>query len=78
MIGTLAAVAVVGIIVIGAVATILLERKIWNRGICKDCGSPWVRFDTDSGGGRLYKCNCPNSFMAVSWWFDRDYEEKKA
>lgn len=31
------------------------EKKLWNDGICKETGEPWVSFDVDSQGGRGYK-----------------------
>lgn len=34
-----------------------LEMKAWNNGICKKCGGKWRQFDTDSQGGRGYKCD---------------------
>jgi len=31
------------------------EKREWNDGICAKNGLPWVRFDTDSQGGRGYR-----------------------
>jgi ssDNA-binding Zn-finger/Zn-ribbon topoisomerase 1 len=78
MFSILVVLGVIGIIVLGTIVVLRLEKEDWNGGICKDCGTPWVRFDTDSGGGRLYKCKCPDNFIAISWWFDDKYEKKKA
>ena len=39
---------------IGALAA-RVERKRWNRGVCRESGLPWVCFDRDSQGGRMYK-----------------------
>jgi len=45
------------------------ERMQWNDGICGNCNNPWVYFDTDSQGGRGYKCkNCGN-VVWISWPF---------
>lgn len=30
------------------------ERRAWNGGVCRGSGRPWIRFDTDSQGGRGY------------------------
>ena len=32
------------------------EKEKWNNGICPICGKPWILFDKDSQGGRMYKC----------------------
>lgn len=50
------------------------DLKAWNGGVCPKCQRPWVRFDTDSSGGRMYRCQgkvvteerCRN-FIAISW-----------
>ena len=34
------------------------EAKSWNNGVCEECNTPWKNFDTDSQGGRGYKCGC--------------------
>lgn len=34
------------------------EKKKFNNGICSKCGGKWERFDTDSQGGRGYRCEC--------------------
>ena len=41
------------------------ERKDWNGGFSK-IGKPWVRFDTDSQGGRGYKDGRGN-YCWISW-----------
>jgi hypothetical protein len=33
---------------------LISEIRIWNNGICKKTGEPWVSFDVDSQGGRGY------------------------
>ena len=32
------------------------EKQAWNNGVCP-CNNKWQRFDVDSQGGRMYKCN---------------------
>ena len=34
------------------------EAKQWNKGKCVVCQGDWECFDTDSQGGRGYKCGC--------------------
>jgi hypothetical protein len=46
------------------------EKKIWNNGIAP-CGTKWKDFDTDSQGGRGYKCKCGKHSTWVSYWVDR-------
>lgn len=44
------------------------EKKLWNQGYCLECGGEWVNFDTDSQGGRGYKCGCPkNHTIWITW-----------
>lgn len=50
------AIIVIGVIVIGGIYVKYLEKKSWNNGICPCCGKPWIHFDTDSQGGRMYRC----------------------
>lgn len=33
-----------------------IEKKKWNNGICDKCNNNWYHYDTDSQGGRMYKC----------------------
>lgn len=40
------------------------EAKDWNGGVCKGCGRKWKYFDTDSQGGRGYKCGNGHVFWA--------------
>ena len=45
------------------------ERYSWNGGICRQTGEPWVRFDTDSQGGRGYKDKTGCYVTWISWPF---------
>ena len=49
-------IAVVVFLVFGMIYGRYSEKKDWNKGICPQCGKPWIRFDTDSQGGRMYRC----------------------
>lgn len=46
---------------------IILEKRAYNKGICKYCGKPLRHFDTDSQGGRLYTCPDFCSLVSVSY-----------
>lgn len=50
-------VATVLLIIIGSIMVRRSEIKHWNNGYCKECGLPWKQFDTDSQGGRMYRCD---------------------
>lgn len=48
------------------------EKRQWNNGVCPHCHSTWKRFDTDSQGGRGYKCACPRRrYIWISWPVDK-------
>lgn len=44
------------------------DARQWNGGICAEYGEPWQHFDTDSQGGRGYKCR--DRTIWVSWPVD--------
>lgn len=50
--------AVVGGLVVLGTAACLAEKRDWNGGLCGKCWQhrPWISFDTDSQGGRGYRC----------------------
>lgn len=53
------------------------DRYVWNDGHCRTCGWEWVWFDTDSQGGRGYKCYGQHHTW-ISWpWVDSDYAGDK-
>ena len=47
---------IVLVFIIGIIYTRRNEKKKWNKGRCPICGKPWIHFDTDSQGGRMYRC----------------------
>lgn len=53
------------------------EKRDFNDGVCKFCGSKLYHFDTDSQGGRGYVCdNCRKHWCWVSWKkIDKNYRE---
>jgi hypothetical protein len=49
------------------------EKREWNDGKCL-CGERWQYFDTDSQGGRGYKCvKCKNDVW-ISYRVDKEYK----
>lgn len=48
------------------------EKYDWNRGVSASCRTAWNIFDTDSQGGRMYKCGCSEvHHLVVSYAVDR-------
>lgn len=43
---------------IGRLISCISQIKEWNKGICKECGTPWEFRTYDSQGGRMYCCQC--------------------
>lgn len=39
-------------------AMTLVERAMWNAGVCRVCDAPWRGFDVDSTGAIGYACKC--------------------
>ena len=48
-----------------------LDKKSWNRGMCRRCKAPWKYFDTDSQGGRGYKCG-NGHYTWISWLKEKE------
>lgn len=47
------------------------EKKAYNNGICKECGTELHYFDNDSQGGRGYVCdNCQHIIWVSYPWID--------
>lgn len=63
---------VLTLMIIGGIFAYRSEKKSWNDGICALTGEKWIRFDTDSQGGRGYKSG--NVYTWISWRrIDRGY-----
>lgn len=54
--------AVLGLFV---VMSVIRDRHVWNNGVCRESGLPWVPFDTDSSGATGYKDGAGN----VCWLY---------
>lgn len=52
------------------------DKKKWNNGQCAQCGNRWINFDTDSQGGRGYKCE-GRHYTWISYPVDRYPDEQK-
>jgi len=60
------------IILIGMTWARSREAAAYNGGYCTEClDSPMVRFDTDSQGGRGYRCDECHRRIWVSYGVDR-------
>jgi len=46
------------------------EQHEWNNGKC-ECGGLWEYFDTDSQGGRGYKCPECDNHIWISYKVDK-------
>lgn len=63
---------IVGLIV-GTSIGIILEKKSFNNGICPHCNEKLRNFDTDSQGGRGYKCDCGYQTWVSYKCVDKDF-----
>lgn len=43
------------------------ERKAWNNGICRRCGGKLYHADTDSQGGKMWRCEKCGGVLWTSW-----------
>lgn len=55
-----------------------IEKRQYNNGVCKSCGSRLRHFDNDSQGGRGYCCdNCDAVNIWISYpWIDHKHNER--
>jgi hypothetical protein len=42
------------------------QKKLWNKGICKDCNTDWIKF-TEQPDAKCYVCKCKNNFLWITW-----------
>lgn len=64
------------IFVLGIIVAWYLESKGFNGGVCPKCGHQFKHFDTDSQGGRGYRCEGCGHITWVSYPFvDRNYKD---
>ncbi len=66
----------VTVMVLGMLYARHTERVMWNDGVCAATGKPWVRFDTDSQGGRGYRSD--DNWLWVSYDVDKHYDHHRA
>ncbi len=48
---------------------IFVEKKQWNKGLCKRCGTPFQYSGLDLQGSRRYCCNKCNYDLSISFPF---------
>lgn len=70
MISNYIAIGIICVGVIGCLITRHFEKLMWNNGICKESGKPWIQFDVDSQGGRGYKDKDGSNYMWISYDVD--------
>lgn len=46
------------LVVIAGISGRYYEKRDWNGGTCPKCFERYECYDTDSQGGRMYKCSC--------------------
>ncbi len=63
------AIIAIALLAAGIIWAITSEARAWNNGFCAKYGEPWKLFDTDSQGGRGYKCR--DVYIWISWPVDR-------
>ena len=59
-------------LLIGYIGT-KIESKSFNSGLCPKCNTKFKHFDTDSQGGRGYKCNNQHYTWVSYPWIDRNF-----
>lgn len=50
-----------GVIIIGGICSFRYHAKIWNKGICRDCNTPWkfvTRHWHSEAASDEYVCGC--------------------
>lgn len=65
---------IIAILIYGCVWTFYTERKEFNNGICRKCGSTLRYFDNDSSGARGYTCDNCNNTVWVSYSIDKNFK----
>lgn len=63
------------IVIVGVLIVRTHEKRMYNNGICRECGYPLRHFDTDSQGGRGYICDACKYYCWVSYNVDKNYKE---
>ena len=58
--------AILSVIVLYFLHGFIAERRLWNGGVCRRCDTAWSHFDTDSQGGRGYRCACRGEWITHS------------
>ena len=62
---------IIVVIVGGAAIARHLEKRDYNEGVCPICNGKLYNFDTDSQGGRGYKCDHCDYITWVSYNVDK-------
>lgn len=70
---TIIAFAIIALLIFGCVYACYTERKDFNNGICRKCGSKLRHFDNDSSGARGYTCDKCYNKVWVSYSIDKNF-----
>jgi hypothetical protein len=68
--GVIVGVVMLAVLAIGGERQRNRERVMWNNGVCEESGQPWVCFDLDSHGGRMYRDEDGN-YCDISYAVDK-------
>lgn len=64
---------ILAILIFGWAYAFYTEKRDFNDGICRKCGSKLRHFDNDSSGARGYTCDKCNNKVWVSYSFDKNF-----
>lgn len=69
---------VLSILAVVPILDIFVEKKLFNDGVCRDCGNNLKRFGFDNTRGNAYYCDKCGYCTWVSWKIvDRKYLKEK-
>lgn len=66
---------VIAVLLVVGFVGFFAERRSWNHGKCPKCDTNWSRFDSDSQGGRGYKCKGCEKYIWISYPFIDTYHK---
>jgi len=76
MLGIIIGLCILLVMIIGMIWCRAYEKKLWNSGICAKCGTEWEYYDTDSHGGRGYKCKCEKLSDRYRCWISYSVDKR--
>lgn len=70
---TIIAFAIIALLIFGCAYAYYIEKRDFNNGICRKCGSKLRHFDNDSSGARGYTCDKCYNKVWVSYSIDKNF-----